>query len=383
MATSLAEPLDGATGKSTGFDLNRRVLPLDGLRGVAILSVFMYHYGRSAAHSSIAVVRILSDFFGFGWSGVDLFFVLSGFLITGILYDTAADPGYYKKFYARRVLRIFPIYYIAMAAIFAVGAIAGVHWVPGHISFLLYLGYPAALIWPSLVQLSPFVPITHLWSLSVEEQFYLIWPWATRRLASGRNVLLASLVMFVAAFASRVIFVERGLIAWAYAFLPCRMDTLAVGAALAIVIRKVGARRLQGWAAGTFALTCCSLIALCLSLHSVDRSDPTIAVWGYSLTAVAYGSLLLMSLGVFSSFFTFSILRMFGRYSYGIYLYHFPLTVALEPLKPMILAHIHSVALGSMIYLAACLGINLLVAALSFRFVESPILGFKSRFRYI
>jgi peptidoglycan/LPS O-acetylase OafA/YrhL len=383
MTISDAEPLETAAEKSTGFDLSRRVLPLDGLRGVAILAVFMYHYGRSAAHSSIAAVRILSGFFGFGWSGVDLFFVLSGFLITGILYDTAADPGYYKKFYARRVLRIFPIYYITMAVIFAVGARAGVSWMPGHVSFLFYLGYPAALLWPSLVQLSPFMPITHLWSLSVEEQFYLIWPWATRRLASGRNILLASLMMFMVAFASRVVFVGHGYVGWAYAFLPCRMDTLAIGAALAIVLRKVGAARLQGPAAAVFLVTTCSLITICVLRHSVDRSDPTMAVWGYSLTAVGYGSLLVLSMGVLSGVFSFSILRMFGRYSYGIYLYHFPLTAVLEPLKPIIIGRLNSLSMGSAVYLAACLGINLLVAALSFRFIESPILGLKSRFQYV
>jgi peptidoglycan/LPS O-acetylase OafA/YrhL len=209
MTISVAQPLARAEKKPAGIDTSCRLLPLDGLRGVAILAVFMYHYGRGAAHSPIVAVRFVSGLFGFGWSGVDLFFVLSGFLITGILYDTATDPGYYKKFYARRVLRIFPIYYITAAIIFVVGEMVGIRWMPGHLSFLFYVGYPAALLYPSLVQFSPFMPITHLWSLSVEEQFYLAWPWVIRRLGSGRKILLASLVMFVFAFASRVVFVEQ------------------------------------------------------------------------------------------------------------------------------------------------------------------------------
>jgi hypothetical protein len=80
------------------------------------------------------------------------------------------------------------------------------------------------------------------------------------------------------AVAIKLIFVEQGLVGWAYAFLPYRMDTLAVRAALAIVLRKVGAARLQVWGTGIFMLMTCSIVALCVLRHSVDRSDPAMAV---------------------------------------------------------------------------------------------------------
>ena len=118
-------------------------------------------------------MHVFGAIFGFGWSGVDLFFVLSGFLITGILFDTQDDPAYYKKFYVRRSLRIFPIYYIFLAVygLFAFLHLDG-HFHLGHIAFLFYLGYPAILLRPALQSVSPSVHFDHLWSLCAEEQFY-------------------------------------------------------------------------------------------------------------------------------------------------------------------------------------------------------------------
>ena len=149
-------------------------------------------------------------------------------------YDTATDSGHYRKFYVRRILRIFSIFYIAAVVLFVAGILAGVHGVPGHLSFLFYVGYPAALLWPSLVQLTPFMPITHLWSLSVEF-------WAT-----CATSLVACFVISGLALVCWFAFEQLGHATLAYSFLPCRMDTLAMGVALAITARKVGIARIQG-----------------------------------------------------------------------------------------------------------------------------------------
>jgi hypothetical protein len=91
--------------RTDGVEVNRRVPALDGLRGLAIIAVFLYHYGAGGSTSSVLWVRCFSRILGVGWSGVDLFFVLSEFLITGILFNTQTDPEYYKNFYVRRALR--------------------------------------------------------------------------------------------------------------------------------------------------------------------------------------------------------------------------------------------------------------------------------------
>jgi peptidoglycan/LPS O-acetylase OafA/YrhL len=147
------------------LDFRKRLPSLDGVRGVAILAVFAYHYlGGLGRNTSSAGLHALGWFTGLGWIGVDLFFVLSGFLITGILIDTQGQPEYYRTFYIRRVLRIFPIYYLFVLVFAVLTLFSGCHLSWTHLSLLVYLGYPAALIWPSVVQACP-VAITHLWSL--------------------------------------------------------------------------------------------------------------------------------------------------------------------------------------------------------------------------
>ena len=119
------------------FNFRERWPALDGLRGVAILVVFFYHYaGGLAAKVSSGPIHALGMFFAFGWSGVDLFFVLSGFLITGILYDTQRDPRYYRNFYARRALRIFPPFYLLALVFILLTPVLGIHWKFAHVAFL-------------------------------------------------------------------------------------------------------------------------------------------------------------------------------------------------------------------------------------------------------
>ncbi len=208
MATSSADVTAPALEARSG----KYIPALDGLRGLAILAVFFHHYGAGGIDSSAAAVRWIATVCGLGWSGVDLFFVLSGFLITGILYDTRNDPAYYRKFYARRTLRIFPIYYLFAAIALLIVPLSA--WHKGDIFFLVYLGYPAALTWPALV--SVLIRITHLWSLSVEEQFYMLWPWLICRLRTPSRILILRAAAIVASLVLRIAFPGR-----AYAPLPC------------------------------------------------------------------------------------------------------------------------------------------------------------------
>jgi peptidoglycan/LPS O-acetylase OafA/YrhL len=151
----------------------------NGIRGLAVLSVFFEHY---------ATYVHLSPLESFSWTGVDLFFVLSGFLITGILYDSLGGPRFFRNFYIRRALRIFPVFYGFFLLLFLLTPLLHLRYDVHLLSFFFYVGN---LVTPlaDLVHRNPTVifmhrhgstfavcNIGHLWSLCVEEQFYLIWP---------------------------------------------------------------------------------------------------------------------------------------------------------------------------------------------------------------
>lgn len=338
------------------------------------------------AHATSRALRALAVIFGLGWTGVDLFFVLSGFLITGILYDTRNDPEYYSNFYIRRALRIFPLYYFLIIILVACTRLISAEWTLPHLFFLAYLGYPAALIWPSLPHFSPLIQITHVWSLSVEEQFYTVWPWAVKKLRTPNAILRGCLIAAGTALALRFFIATVGLNpTWSYTFLFCRMDELALGAALAVAIRGTLRARVYYWAPSALVAAIGLVAAICVVRHTTDHSDPMIASVGYSAIAVACGSLLVLCLRTGSwvqHIFSLGALRVLGKYSYGLYLYHFPLAAVLSPMKNILIAWSHSFIVGSTLHLVICLLVNLLIAAASFHFLESPIMNLKRRFTY-
>jgi peptidoglycan/LPS O-acetylase OafA/YrhL len=347
---------------------DRHIPALDGLRGLAILAVFFYHYGAGGVKSTSTAVRCLATIAGLGWSGVDLFFVLSGFLITGILYDGQHSSWYYRNFYVRRALRIFPIYYLFIAiTLFLIP----LHLLRGqHLFFLAYLGFPAAVIWPTLVNLP--VRITHLWSLSIEEQFYWVWPWLIRACRTPRRILGLCGFTGLVAFTARMVVPEP----WANTALPCRMDDLAVGAALAIILRGDLQHLCMKHAWGLFSFASTAAALVFLLRHTTERTDYLVYTLGFTLVALACGGLLLLSMGPLSPIFSQPVLRIFGKYSYGMYLYHFPLTIVTERAKPFF-THF---PFSELSYVALSMTVNLAIAALSFHFVEEPILRLKKRF---
>ncbi|MGH7179181.1 MAG: acyltransferase family protein, partial [Tepidisphaeraceae bacterium] len=182
--TGSASGLLTATERYQAQYVPRRVAPaphvpaLDAVRGVAILSVMVFHFAAEAADGS-AVANAFLRVSVLGRCGVDLFFVLSGFLITGILYDTRDSERYFRTFYARRILRIFPLYYgtIAVLAVFVPFVlrmdiaehrpfVANQHWLWLYLTnFAQAFGHPEAM-----------GRLGHLWSLAIEEHFYLAWP---------------------------------------------------------------------------------------------------------------------------------------------------------------------------------------------------------------
>jgi peptidoglycan/LPS O-acetylase OafA/YrhL len=379
-----SSPLVSATDKSS----NKHIPALDGLRGVAVLLVFFLHYG-AGAHSSSPLVRAVGVFFKVGWSGVDLFFVLSGFLITGILLETLNSTEYYRNFYARRSLRIFPIYYLLCGVCVLVGLYCGVHWKPAHLLFLVYLGNPATIIWPQLLpMLLPF-HATHLWSLAIEEQFYCIWPLAIRKLRSRSRIIAGLIALIAGAFLARVGFFfmrQHGWSGdWPYHFILCRMDTLAVGALIAVLIRGSQKKILLKMAPAGFVICASALLLLFVARHTTSGSDPAISMFGTSLLAVFFGSILLMALvqgSLTERFLSLNGLCFLGRYSYGLYLYHVPLQPVLQRLQSYFTVLTRSTFLGGLLFVSISFLLNALLAVASFHFFEARIMKLKSRFIY-
>jgi len=231
-----------------GEPILRKHMPeLDSLRGIAILAVLFYHgfawsYGRNAV-AGIPKLFIYATVPG--WMGVNLFFVLSGFLITGILVDSRAKPHYYRDFYIRRSLRILPAYYAILAILFLFGQ---ARWPFLTISFFYMANMGPLFGIPTDYEV--------LWSLAVEEQFYLIWPAGVKQLSTRTldivawSVVLATPLIRLVAYLSGH---EVGLASYTW----CVADSLAAGAILALAIRKgnVTRRRLLRIAVGVLALS--------------------------------------------------------------------------------------------------------------------------------
>jgi peptidoglycan/LPS O-acetylase OafA/YrhL len=308
---------------------------LDGLRGVAVLLVLVFHFAHIDGEGG-AVERALLGATRAGWAGVDLFFVLSGFLITGILLDARGGKGYFRAFYLRRVLRIFPLYYAYLAVLFLVlPAILpsldvrtdtqGWLWTYlGNVLFAREGGFHAS-------------PLTgHFWSLAVEEQFYLLWPllvwWLPRRRLAALCVGLVA-----GAFALRFAIHRTTFNATAaYVLTPARMDALALGALVAIAAREPAwwprVRRIAPW---VLALSVAAVAAVWIGQGGFFGGDPAVQVWAFGPLAAGFAATLVLALGgegasPFSRVLSGPALRGVGKYSYGLYVLHYPAFLALE-----------------------------------------------------
>src|SRR5213594_314733 len=234
-------------------DRGGHIPALDAVRGVAILLVLIFHfssYGHGLAPSPLFIDRLYYLMSRAGWIGVDLFFVLSGFLITGILYDAKESDHYFRNFYVRRVLRIFPLYYGALIIFLVV-----LPWLaPGNAELQL-MKRDAIWYWTYLSNVRTayngwpgFGAIGHFWSLAVEEQFYLIWPVIVLAL-SRRHLQACCLACIIGALVVRVGLNAKGNETAAFVLTPARIDALAVGAYLAISARgAAGLNRMSRWA---------------------------------------------------------------------------------------------------------------------------------------
>lgn len=363
--------------------LARHIPALDGLRGLAILLVTLFRFIKQFKEIDGPLDETATRLMTQGYRGVDLFFVLSGFLITGILYDTKQAPHYFRDFYVRRSLRIFPLYYAVLlvllaASLLAPQAVANSPFAKSADN-APWLWFYGANIVQSLQNSWMLGPLNHFWSLAVEEHFYLVWPLATYYL-SRRQAMTLCVALAGIALALRAALAAQGQNVAAEVLTFCRMDALCMGALLSLYLRGPVKPSTATW---TICFSTAASAAVLLMLYGLSRRFLTIAdtlVPVFCVGAI-YCAVAGTKTSPVRSLMECGPLRMLGRYSYGMYVYQ----SILIPLVPMSLAaSTFAVAAPSLLvakigYVAIMSVVTLLLAMISFHCFEQPFLQWKDR----
>jgi peptidoglycan/LPS O-acetylase OafA/YrhL len=366
---------------------------LDGVRGLAVLMVLLFHFigtvppSSSVEHAIVGVTK-------YGSYGVELFFVLSGFLITGILYDSHDRQGYFRNFYMRRLLRIFPLYYGVLVLVFFVAPRIALLRGPT----LGYLVDRQAWAWLYAVNIYiarqgdwSFSYLDHFWSLSVEEHFYFFWPLVVFVLARRPRALIAvSLTTALCAMLARLMGSLTGLSWWTtYTLTPFRLDGLALGAFLAVMARQPRGLDRLARALPLVVMTAGWLLAVTfvwirfVSQEGLEFVLPVRA----ALILVLLACLLVWALiaperSTTSRFFCSRVMIFLGTYSYGLYVYHHFISYYLTSnrtdleLAGWLGSHTAAVAMQATLGMSA----SLALACLSYEVFEKPFLRLKGLF---
>jgi peptidoglycan/LPS O-acetylase OafA/YrhL len=369
---------------------------LDGLRGIAIILVMLHHFTFYRPTSGIDA-QIGSVVF-FGWAGVDLFFVLSGFLITGILLDTRDSKNYFTSFYARRTLRIFPLYYLVLFFALVV--------LPNFPEVDAVLGGQAELTpaervdtpdWPYWFYLTN-VSIAErgwvhgwldvAWSLAIEEHFYLVWPLVIWLVPPRLAALLCAAILVVEPVAriyARAIDYPS---LWVYVLTWYRLDGLAMGALLALAQRRGLFPLLDRWVLVVVIVGVAGIIACTILGGHTWWWNRRMQQYGYSLIAFTAGAMLVSAVNrpadsLWPRMLSTGWLRAFGKYSYALYLIHLPVMRAVREyvFDPLEYETIAPWSAQLLFYGGAAVP-SFALAWLSWRFFEAPILRLKARFPY-
>lgn len=354
---------------------------LDGLRAIGILCVIAVHFFWLFAN-------VL-----FCWVSIDLLFALSGLLITGILIETKEDKKYFKKFYMRRVLRIFPLYYLLIIGFtlyiyFITDRPQGFQYFKDHLGFF----YTYTQNWSFIFYGAPAEShLNHTWSLAVDEQIYLVWPLLIWICKTKKQLiyLCAGLLIFSLCF-------RVGYIAWLanhkspfpfpyFVHTLCRLDSFGAGALLYCLLKFR-----QQWLTKTKMVLLCigsflTLVLFALLDNTTYFTRYFMSNFGITVAGIHFTTWLYFAINRSYSFLNFvwgsKLLVYIGKISYSLYVYHLFLYNLLMPKLSQFLSlnfHSNSLLLATII----CLIITFTVSILSYTYIEKPIIKLKRRFSY-
>ncbi len=356
--------IDGRNGATTDSP-GERIVELDGLRGIACLLVLAYH--------------IMPHRLPWGWIAVDLFFVLSGYLITGIILNFHQEKHFLFQFYMRRGLRIWPIYFASVLIVAAAAPFLPRPVVPAGLPYLLTYTQNLPLYWSGRVP-NFCAYLDHTWSLAIEEQFYLLWP-ALLMLTGRRGVVPLALALVCGSVCACAA-------GFHWVLLFARGDGLALGALLAALPLSVGRSDAPAGSARWRTIFAVLSVASGLVFFAVGMAGglarhtaprwPALTVFSINLFAFGIVGLVLLERGSGALW----VLRRprlvrIGQLSYGLYMFHYIILGLSDDAAA-------AAGLGGRPLWRELLNVALIfgLAALSWRYFERPILALKDRFPY-
>jgi peptidoglycan/LPS O-acetylase OafA/YrhL len=361
------------------------IAELDAIRAIGIGIVLINHFWPPSLSSFVFGIGQM------GWIAMDAFFVLSGFLITGILVDSRSRPDYFRGYYTRRALRIFPLYYLVLLALFIMTHVskAGggteyaqmVHDWGSPAWFAFYLGNFKMAYVGAFPPVSAYGP---LWTLQIEEQFYLFFPLVLRWMRVDHLTRLLWLMVFLSpAFRILLYLWTPRTYALQFTLLPCHMEGLALGSLIAIRFRS-GPWQIPK--TGLAAVTIAPLLVVCIATTMTLRPEPTagafnlfIHLLGISLSSWGCAGLVLWLIVFRESPYTLAFriapVQYVAKISYGLYLLH---QLVFRGLRWTGRFGIHLAPNGFPRF-ALLVITSLAMASASWYLLESPLLGLKDR----